>query len=97
MRNSDDTAALTEKWTVATDQIENAAYDAMKQAQDHAYNIGLARGRSDAAQFAARVRSLFAKLNNEPLTANLESAIQASRLQIADELRVILDECAGGC
>ena len=55
--NQGDLNALTEYWHRETNYVNEKVDDSFKQAQDHAYALGLARGRAEAAAAAAgRVR-----------------------------------------
>lgn len=56
--NQQDLDELTEYWHRETNYVNGKVDDALKSAQDHAYALGLARGREEAAKMAAdRVRS----------------------------------------
>ena len=55
--NTKDLNELTEYWHRETNYVNGKVDDAFKSAQDHAYALGLARGRAEAAEMAAsRVR-----------------------------------------
>jgi hypothetical protein len=46
--NTQDTNALTEYWHRETNFVNEKVDAAFRQAQDHAYSLGLARGREEA-------------------------------------------------
>ena len=53
--NQQDLNALTEYWHRETNYVNEKVDDSFKQAQDHAYSLGLARGREEAkARFEPR-------------------------------------------
>lgn len=44
----EDQNVINDKWDTLTDMAENCIYGVVKQAQDHAYQLGLKRGMADA-------------------------------------------------
>lgn len=94
MQNANDLNELTVRWHSDTNSLNSAVDDTFKSAQDHAYTLGLRRGREDAAGLIQGLRELHAKLNNEPLAAKEPgTSVDIGRAQITDELYALLTAC----
>lgn len=53
--NKEDTNKLTEYWHRETCYVNNSVDDAFRNAQDHAYAIGLTRGKEEVTGLARRL------------------------------------------
>jgi len=49
--NQQDLAELTKKWQLETSCLNASVDEALKLSQDHAYALGLKRGRADCLKF----------------------------------------------
>lgn len=60
--NLDDQNIINDKWDNLTDMAENCIYGVVKQAQDHAYELGMKRAQVDALslekQYSETIRRL---------------------------------------
>ena len=57
INSKDDLYALTHMWRDRTNRANAVVDDAVKDAQDHAYALGLSRGRAELVDFSQRLNA----------------------------------------
>lgn len=90
--NKADTNELTEYWHRETRYVNDKVDDAFKEAQDHAYSLGLKRGKEEAT---GQSEILWKAICEEAECVVLPGANGGKRLMLTEEMCIRLGTSLG--
>lgn len=79
--NTEDLKELTSGWYQWTDQLNNTINDLYQEAQNHAYALGLKRGKSEAEAALKREVRYLRHYGNKDCTAMADEAMARGDLE----------------